>query len=129
MRKLYILGLLMAGGCTHTVQPDHRDCCARVSLHNKEMKKFNRYCKVALFLHRSNTLSDPQIKENVKTAVDVCKFVLMADTEEQLLSTVELNDTSETQQVRKYIIKPDAGESFWRQDLHCDPAEFACEEF
>jgi len=129
MRKLYILGLLIAGACAHTVETDRRDCCARVSLHNKEMKKFNRYCKVALFLHRSNTLTDRQIKENVKTAVDVCKFVLMVDNEEQLLSTVELNDTGHHQKVRKYIIHPDKGEPFWREELPCDPNEFACEEF
>ena len=28
-----------------------------------------------------------------------------------------------------YIIHPDKGEPFWREELPCDPNEFACEEF
>ena len=98
-----LLLLLAASGCAHSKQPDPRNCCERLSFHNQEMRKFNRYCKVALFMHRSPALNDPKIKENVKTAVDICKFVFMTDNEEQLVSTVEQNDKVAPYKVRQYI--------------------------
>ena len=127
------LGILLVAGTSCSMKfykespADVRKCCERLSLHDQEMRKFNRYCKVALFMHRSPALNDPKIKENVKTAVDICKFVFMTDDEEQLVSTVEQNDKVEPYKVRQYIISPEDG--FWRQTLPCDPDQFACEEF
>ncbi len=127
MRYIILTFIMTIAACAHTTESDPRECCQRLSFHNQEMKKFNRYCKVALFMHRSPALTDPKIKENVKTAVDICKFVFMTENEEELLSKVELNDDSAPYKVRKYIIKPDGG--FWRQTLPCDPDQPACEEF
>ena len=104
---------------------DPRQCCQRLSLHQKEMEKFTRYCKVALFLHRGNTINDKKVKELSHRAVNVCKFVFGVQTEEQLLSVSDLNEGYH--KVRHYIIKPD--DVFWRHSLPCDPAEPACEEF
>jgi hypothetical protein len=104
---------------------DPRQCCQRLSLHQKEMEKFTRYCKVALFLHRGDTINDKKVKELSHRAVNVCKFVFGVQTEEQLLSVSDLNEGYH--KVRHYIIKPD--DVFWRHSLPCDPAEPACEEF
>mgnify|MGYP003114578475 CR=1 FL=1 len=125
--KYIILTSLLMTACTHTSAPDPRNCCERLSFHNQEMKKFNRYCKVALFMHRSNAINDLKVKENVKNAVDICKFVMMVDNEEQLVSTVEINDKVPPYKVRKYIISPE--DVFWRQSLPCDPEQPTCEEF
>ncbi len=101
------------------------ECCQRLSLHNKEMEKFTRYCKVALFLHRGDTINDKKVKELSHRAVNVCKFVFGVQTEDQLLSVSDLNEGYH--KVRHYIIKP--GDTFWQQSLPCDPAQPACEEF
>ena len=123
--KYIILASLLLTGCAHTIAPDPKKCCERVSLHNQEMEKFNRYCKVALFLHRGNTINDKKVKELSKRAVNVCMFVFGAQTEEQLVSMSDLNEGYH--KVRHYIIKP--GDSFWRHSLPCDPNEATCEEF
>lgn len=101
------------------------ECCQRLSLHNKEMEKFTRYCKVALFLHRGDTINDKKVKDLSKRAVNVCMFVFGVKTEEQLISVSDLNEGYH--KVRHYIIKPE--DSFWQQTLPCDPVQAACEEF
>jgi hypothetical protein len=127
MRKLFILGLLVTGACNHVAEKkDTRSCCERLSLHDKEMQKFTRYCKVAVFLNRSNSINDANIKKNVQTAVDVCKYVFRTDTETDLMTKVELNDMG-FRKVRYYII--DSESMFWSDVLPCDPEEFTCEEF
>jgi hypothetical protein len=127
MKYIILSSLIFAFGCTHVQTPeDTKNCCQRVSLLDQEMKKFNRYCKVALFLSRSKTIDDPNIMKNVKTAIDVCKFVFRTESESDLMSQVELNDMGH-RKVRYYII--DSETMFWSESLPCDPAEFACEEF
>ena len=123
--KYIILASLLLTGCAHTIAPDPKKCCERVSLHNQEMEKFNRYCKVALFLHRGNTIKDKKVKQLSKRAVNVCMFVFGAQTEEQLVSLSDLNEGYH--KVRHYIILPE--DSFWRRSLPCDPNEATCEEF
>lgn len=127
MKYIILSSLIFAFGCIHVQTPeDTKNCCQRVSLLDQEMKKFNRYCKVALFLSRSKTIDDPNIMKNVKTAIDVCKFVFRTESESDLMSQVELNDMGH-RKVRYYII--DSETMFWSESLPCDPAEFACEEF
>ena len=75
--KYIILSSLLMSACAHTVVPDPKKCCERVSLHNEEMEKFTRYCKVALFLHRGDTINDKKVKELSKRAVNVCMFVFV----------------------------------------------------
>jgi len=127
MKHIIFTTLIFAIGCTHTQTPeDTRKCCERVSVVNDEMQKFNRYCKVALFLNRSNTIDDEKVKKNVQTAIDVCKFVFRTDSDADLMSQVEINDMGH-RKVRYYII--DSETMFWSESLPCDPAEFSCEEF
>ena len=123
--KYIILASLLLTGCAHTTAPDPKKCCQRLSLHQQEMEKFTRYCKVALFLHRVNTINDKKVKDLSGRAGNVCKFVFGVQTEEQLLSVADLNEGYH--KVRHYIIKPE--DSFWRRSLPCDPAEATCEEF
>ena len=123
--KYIILASLLVTGCVHTIAPDPKQCCQRLSLHHQEMEKFTRYCKVALFLHRGDTINDKKVKDLSGRAVNVCKFVFGVKTEEQLLSLGDLNEGYH--KVRHYIIKP--SDSFWRHSLPCDPIEPACEEF
>ena len=125
MRYIIILLTMLATSCVHTTVPDPKQCCERLSLHNQEMEKFTRYCKVALFLHRGNTINDKKVKDLSKRAVNVCMFVFGTQTEEQLLSIADLNEGYH--KVRHYIIKP--SDTFWRHTLPCDPAEATCEEF
>jgi hypothetical protein len=128
MKYIILASLLMiVGGCKIAPIKHYtsNECCQRLSLHNKEMEKFNRYCKVALFLHRGNTINDKKVKELSKRAVNVCMFVFGAQTEDQLISMSDLNEGYH--KVRHYIILPE--DSFWRQSLPCDPAEATCEEF
>ena len=123
--KYIILASLLVTACAHTITPDPKKCCERLSLHQQEMEKFTRYCKVALFLYRGNTINDKKVKDLSGRAVNVCKFVFGVKPEEQLLSVVDLNEGYH--KVRHYIIKP--SDSFWRHSLPCDPAEATCEEF
>ena len=125
MKYIILSSLIIVAACAHTSVPDPKQCCQRLSLHNQEMEKFTRYCKVALFLHRGNAVPDKKVKELSARAVNVCKFVFGVQSEEQLLSVSDLNEGYH--KVRHYIIKP--GDSFWRHSLPCDPDEPSCEEF
>ena len=129
MKYIILASLLITaiGGCKIAPVKHYtsNECCQRLSLHNKEMEKFTRYCKVALFLHRGDTINDKKVKELSKRAVNVCMFVFGAQSEEQLISMSDLNEGYH--KVRHYIILPE--DSFWRHSLPCDPAEAACEEF
>ena len=91
MKYIILVSLLMSA-CAHTAVPDPKKCCERVSLHNEEMEKFTRYCKVALFLSRGDTINDRKVKDLSKRAVNVCMFVFGAQTEEQLVSMSDLNE-------------------------------------
>ena len=52
-----LLVLMFASGCSMKFYKESpaqiQNCCDRVSAVNKEMDKFNRYCKIALFLSNS----------------------------------------------------------------------------
>ena len=128
MKYIILISLLIGvAGCKIAPVKHYtsNECCQRLSLHNQEMEKFTRYCKVALFLHRGDRINDKKVKELSKRAVNVCMFVLGAQTEEQLLSISDLNEGYH--KVRHYIILPE--DSFWRHSLPCDPEQPACEEF
>jgi len=124
---LIICFLVTNTGCAHAVKTDKRQCCQRLSLHQKEMTQFNRYCKVALFLKRSNpSITSKQIRKNAATAVDVCKYVFGVVSDEDL---VVAGDEQEYYRVRNYILLNPAENDFWRENLPCDPEHPTCEEF
>jgi len=110
-----------------TTNPDPRKCCERVSLHQKQMTQFNRYCKVALFLKRSRPgMISKQVQKNAATAVDVCKYVFGVVSDQDL---VIAGDEQEYQRVQSYILLNPAENDFWRENLPCDPEHPTCEEF
>ena len=123
--KYIILSSLLLTACAPTASPDPKQCCQRLSLHNQEMEKFTRYCKVALLQHRGDTINDKKVKDLSKRAVNVCMFVFGAQTEQQLVSMSDMNEGYH--KVRHYIILPE--DSFWQRSLPCDPDQPACEEF
>jgi hypothetical protein len=125
-----LLVLMFASGCSmkfYKAPKDVRQCCERVSAHAKEMEKFGRYCKVAVFLANSeNTKAvGSGVRKSAQQAVDVCKFVFRVETDEELVSA---GDTQDLYKVRSYIITdPNASGAWIHPD--CDPAEIHCEEF
>lgn len=121
-----LLLVLGVGGCVHSPSPtESAQCCKRLSLYEEEMDKFNRYCKVALFIHNSD-LKDKKVKQIAQQGVRICKFVFKVETDQDLLSIRELNQGYH--KVRHYIIT-NPSENGWRPVLDCDPIEPYCEEF
>ena len=140
MAATVLLMLTYMTGCSmkfYKAPKDVRQCCERVSAHAKEMEKFGRYCKVAVFLANSeNTKAvGAGVRKAARQAVGVCKFVFRVETDEQLISA---GDSQDYYQARFYILdgtkgseKPAKaeGQMDWMNPLPCDPDEFACEEF
>ena len=124
----YIIALVVfVSACAHTKVSDPKQCCQRLSLHQQQMSTFNRYCKVALFLSKSDHKSVGKVvQKNAAAAVKVCKFVFDVETDEDLIAA---GDEQEYYRVRTYIIKPDETNNGWRHTLDCDPLQPACEEF
>jgi len=121
-----VVMLSYATGCAHTPVPDSRQCCQRLSLQQKQMAQFNRYCKVALFLSKSQSRAVGKgVKESAVQAVNICKFVFGVDTDSELVAA---GDEQEYQRVRTYIVLPE-NEMGWRKTLDCDPEQPSCEEF
>jgi len=128
---LTCLVLLLTAGCSMKLArnsaADVRKCCDRVSAHTKEMDKFNRYCKVALFLANSENKKEvgSGVRKGARDAVNICKFVFDVETDEDLLAA---GDEQDYYKVRSYIIKSPDGNGGW---IHpqCDPADMHCEEF
>ena len=126
-----LLVLMFASGCSmkfYKKSPeDVRKCCERVSLHQKEMDKFARYCKVALFLANSENTKEvgTGVRKGARDAVNVCKFVFDVTTDKDLLSA---GDYQDYYKVRSYIYKDPRNNGGWNPPL-CDPAEIHCEEF
>jgi len=121
-----VVMLSYATGCAHTPVPDSRQCCQRLSLQQKQMAQFNRYCKVALFLSKSQSRAVGKgVKESAAQAVNICKFVFGVDTDSELVAA---GDEQEYQRVRTYIVLPE-NEMGWRKTLDCDPEQPSCEEF
>tara|TARA_B100001094_G_scaffold150527_1_gene145658 strand:+ start:316 stop:753 length:438 start_codon:yes stop_codon:yes gene_type:complete len=126
-----LLVLMFASGCSmkfYKTPKDVRQCCERVNAHADEMKKFVRYCKVAVFLANSEnaTAVGPGVKKAARQAVDVCKFVFRVESDKDLIAA---GDAQEYYKVRSYIIKDPAQDPFWRRSLPCDPLQVTCEEF
>jgi hypothetical protein len=132
---LAILGVftlpLVLAGCSmrlHRDSPkDVRKCCHRLSLQATEMQRFDRYCKVALFLANStNTKAvGSGVRKSARDAVNVCKFVFRVDTDEEL---VRAGDEQDYYKVRSYVLPDPADNGGWMHP-NCDPAEVHCEEF
>ena len=129
--------MLGASGCGHGFYlqghrvakiDDPRECCKRLSLHHEEMSKFNRYCKVALFLSKSKSPAVGNgVKESAGKAVGICKFVFNVETDQELIAA---GDEQEYYRVQSYIVPEDHVDSNgWLKKLDCDPAEPTCEEF
>jgi len=127
-----LLMLTYASGCSmkfYKKSPeDVRKCCERVSLHQKEMDKFARYCKVALFLANSENKKEvgSGVRKGARDAVNVCKFVFDVTTDKDLLSAGD--DQQDYYKVRSYIYTKDDPSGRWYPP-QCDPAEIHCEEF
>jgi hypothetical protein len=125
-----LLVLMFASGCSmkfYKAPKDMRQCCERVSAHAKEMEKFGRYCKVAVFLANSENVKavGSGVRKSARQAVDVCKFVFRVETDEQLVSA---GDSQDLYKVRSYIITDPDANGGWIHP-NCDPAEIHCEEF
>ena len=130
-----LLVLMFASGCSmkfYKTPADVRNCCERVSAHAAEMEKFNRYCKVALFLANSENIKavGPKVREGARDAVNVCKFVFAVETDEELVSAGDAQRAvlELMYRVRSHIIKQRTTDPFWIRQ-QCDPAEIHCEEF
>ena len=126
---LACLALVFLSGCAHQQSPsDVRKCCERVSFHTKEMDKFARYCKVALFLANSENTKEvgSGVRKGARDAVNICKFVFDVDTDKDLLSAGD--DQQDYYKVRSYILPSPAQSGGWHPP-QCDPAEIHCEEF
>ncbi len=125
-----LLVLMLVSGCSmkfYKTPKDVRQCCERVSAHTEEMEKFNRYCKVALFLANSENSKEvgSGVRKGARDAVNVCKFVFGVKTDDELVTA---GDEQEYYRVRSYILKePDLNHGWIRPN--CDPAEIHCEEF
>ena len=125
---LVVAVMLLMAGCGHTqTVADTRQCCARVSASSAEMDRFNRYCKVALFLAKSeNTKAvGSKVKEGARNAVNICKFVFSVNTDEELIAA---GDQQDYYKVRSYLVPAPSENGGWNHPL-CDPTEMGCEEF
>ena len=127
-----LLVLMFATGCSmkfYKQSPaDVRKCCDRVSAHTKEMDKFNRYCKVALFLANSENKKEvgSGVRKGARDAVNVCKFVFDVETDADLLAA---GDRQDYYKVRSYVLPAPSDEPGSWNPPQCDPAEIHCEEF
>ena len=132
--KLILLGFLvvatmmLTAGCGHTqTVTDVRKCCARVDASSAEMDRFNRYCKVALFLAKSENTEavGSKVKEGARNAVNICKFVFSVDTDEELIAA---GDQPYYYKARSYRVPDLSRDGGWDPPM-CDPHEIHCEEF
>jgi len=127
-----LLVLMFASGCSmkfYKQSPaDVRKCCDRVNAHTKEMDKFNRYCKVALFLANSENKKEvgSGVRKGARDAVNVCKFVFDVETDADLLAA---GDRQDYYKVRSYVLPAPSDEPGSWNPPQCDPAEIHCEEF
>jgi len=124
-----LLMLTYASGCSMKFYKESpaqvQNCCDRVSAVNKEMDKFNRYCKIALFLANSKNKKEVGngIRKGAREAVNICKFVYKVETDEDLLAA---GDHHDYYRVRSYVItEPDLNGGWIKPN--CDPAEIHCE--
>ena len=125
-----LLVLMLVSGCSmkfYKTPKDVRQCCERVSAHTEEMEKFNRYCKVALFLANSENKKEvgSGVRKGARDAVNVCKFVFGVKTDDELVSA---GDKQEYYRVRSYVLPESDLRQGWIRP-NCDPAEIHCEEF
>ena len=122
------LTVLFLTGCGHAqTVTDVRKCCARVDASSAEMDRFNRYCKVALFLAKSENTKEvgSKVKEGARNAVNICKFVFSVRTDEELIAA---GDQIHYYKVRSYMV-PDPSKNGGWNPPGCDPQELHCEEF
>jgi hypothetical protein len=91
------------------------------------MDKFNRYCKVALFLANSENEKEvgTGIKKVARDGVNVCKFVFGVETDQDLLAAGDMQDYYK---IRHYIISSPDTPNGW-DPPNCNPTEVHCEEF
>ena len=132
--KLILLGfsvvttMMLATGCGHTQTiADTRKCCARVDATSAEMDRFNRYCKVALFLAKSENTKEvgSKVKEGARNAVNICKFVFSVNTDEELIAA---GDQIHYYKNRFYLVANPSENGGWNPPV-CDSQELHCEEF
>ena len=92
------------------------------------MDRFNRYCKVALFLAKSENTEavGSKVKEGARDAVNICKFVFSVDTDEDLIAAGDHQDYY--YKVRSYRLSTPSESGGW-DPPECDPHEIHCEEF
>jgi len=121
-----LVGALLLSGCHHNLnETDVKECCSRLSLQNKEMDNFVRYCKVAVFLKRGS-IKDPKVINAATRAVGVCKFVFGVEKDHSLLSAFEDEYYNDLQKVQQHLPNNNL---WWRHPPGCKPTEWNCEEF
>jgi len=137
---LFMLPFFLAG-CSMKYVPtsaaDVRNCCQRLSTHEAEMAKFNRYCKVALFLANSENKKEvgSGVRKGARDAVNICKFVFNVNTDAELVAAGDEQEhyrsisPTEKHQVAEHLLIKDGPPNDWQQPLDCDPNEPTCEEF
>ena len=129
---LLVLMIIFGSGCSMKFYKETpaqiQNCCDRVSAVNKEMDKFNRYCKIALFLANSDNKKEvgSGVRKGARDAVNVCKFVFDVETDADLLAA---GDRQDYYKVRSYVLPAPSDEPGSWNPPQCDPAEIHCEEF
>jgi len=127
--SIIVLAVLFSTGCGHTqTVADTRKCCARVDASSAEMDRFNRYCKVALFLAKSENEKavGSKVKEGARDAVNICKFVFSVDTDAELIAAGDQQPYY--YKVRSHLVPDRSRDGGWDPPM-CDPHEIHCEEF
>ena len=77
---------VLLSGCASTSTPiKGQQCCQQVEVRTKEMSEFNRYCMMLVFAGREE--SHPEVLEDIKQRLELCKFVFSVSDEQSLIST------------------------------------------
>ena len=135
--KYMIVTASLLMGCQTTPKLPNQTCCQRLDVRENEMTKFNRYCKVALFLSNSENRKEvgSGVSKAARDAVNICKFVFKVDTDVELVAAGDRQEDyrasrpTEQHQVTKQLLFKEYSPNDWRQPLDCDPNEPTCEEF
>tara|TARA_R100000278_G_scaffold86172_1_gene65803 strand:- start:967 stop:1353 length:387 start_codon:yes stop_codon:yes gene_type:complete len=123
--KILVATLAMAG-CHHNLtETDVKECCSRLSLKDREMENFVRYCKVAVFLKRGS-IKDAKVINTAAQAVNVCKFVFGVEKDHDLLSAFEDEYFYDWRRANQILPNNNL---WWRHPPGCKPTEWNCEEF
>jgi len=103
MKYISILIIMTMTGCASLAPPPStKQCCERLDARKREMNEFNRYCMMLVFAGRKET--QPQVLEDIKQRIELCKFVFGVETSESLISSSAAGQLYLT--VQEYKIEP-----------------------